>query len=313
MYHRLRYFCFLLIGMLGLAATCERPLDLELHADDRNLVVISNFTPDRSIEVLVSRTQPILEQQDTSYITTATVELYRGEVFLETLTLRRDRGRPPYYTSDSFRPEAEVEYRLRVEVDGYETVKAMSMIPPQVGIDEIEIVEQIDSMSGDQQIKFYTISMAVTFTDPAQQENFYHLRLLQEYESFGSGSPDTMGVPLERRQVEFQIQSPDSRYQIRHIDRGLLLEDTPFNGKRQRIVLTFQVSLDSRQERLGPTFAELRSVSKEYYLFYSSLSRQLAGGEVPFAEPVIIFNNISGGQGNFSGFNPAEASAQIGR
>jgi hypothetical protein len=58
-------------------------------------------------------------------------------------------------------------------------------------------------------------------------------------------------------------------------------------------------------------FAELRTVSEEYYLYYNSLSRQRTGNNGPFADPVMIYGNVENGQGIFAGYNASVDSVAI--
>ena len=46
---------------------------------------------------------------------------------------------------------------------------------------------------------------------------------------------------------------------------------------------------------------------------YTSLIRQLESQDRPFAEPVLVFNNIENGLGIFAGFNRSRDSILIAR
>ncbi len=92
------------------------------------------------------------------------------------------------------------------------------------------------------------------------------------------------------------------------IGGGLLLEDNPFMDG-----LTFRVSIEVSPEfqLIGKVFAELRTVSEEYYLFHTSVTRSQGQEDGPFTEPVTIFNNVTNGHGIFAGYNASRDSTSL--
>ena len=125
------------LGLLLIAATCERPLDLDIPEPDPGLVVISNFTNNQAVEVLVSKTKSIIDPEATQYVENANVEIFQDEVFLETLDFIPTVGKAaPYYTTRQLVPEVNVTYTIKVEAEGFEPVMATSMIPQVIDIKE---------------------------------------------------------------------------------------------------------------------------------------------------------------------------------
>ena len=75
----------------------------------------------------------------------------------------------------------------------------------------------------------------------------------------------------------------------------------------------FQISVEilPEFEALGQIFAELRTVSEEYYLYYSTFSRQQNQSDGPFNDPIVIFNNVENGHGYFAGYNFTQDSVSL--
>ncbi|GAB4422077.1 MAG: hypothetical protein OHK0039_37830 [Bacteroidia bacterium] len=87
---------------------------------------------------------------------------------------------------------------------------------------------------------------------------------------------------------------------------GLLLNDESFTEGKRELSLGLGQLFESYEDRRNEfeLRVELRAVSKAYYDYYVSAIRQLELQGFAFAEPVPIFNNISGGLGNVSGYAP---------
>jgi len=84
-------------------------------------------------------------------------------------------------------------------------------------------------------------------------------------------------------------------------DGGVLFTDEDFDG--QKATLTFYSLLSfNNAAHQGKVVGELRTVSKDYYLYHTSLSRQIANKDRPFVEPISVYSNIENGLGIFSGY-----------
>lgn len=305
-----RLALLLIVGMITMATTCERPLELEFPGAEPSLVVISNFTSHQDLMVQVSLSRTILESPGIEYLTGAQVNVFQGTQQLEQLELNiPDEGAPFYQTSD-FQAEIGVEYGIQVLVPGFEEVMAMSTIPDQINLQSVDIQNLVIEQRTDS-TESYTFDLDIGFQDPGNQKNFYHLKLYQQFEQFTILRSDTIVTASPTRELQFS-SAINNNYQVAHYQGGILLEDTPFDGDTQSFSFPLQINVAFQEELPGQIIAELRTVSEEYYLFYSSVSRQQQAPAVPLAEPVIIFNNIKNGNGVFAGYAKSRASIELG-
>ena len=92
-------------AMLLMAATCERTVELDIDEPPPRLVVNSSFTLGQRVEVTVSKSQSILDNDLPEYLANAVVSLYQGDTFIEELELFVDPAPriPPYYVSTNFK------------------------------------------------------------------------------------------------------------------------------------------------------------------------------------------------------------------
>jgi len=301
---------YLLGGFIMLAATaCEEPVDIQLDMPPAKLVVLSNFTADRDLRVSVTVSQSVATPGIGNFVDNATVRLYDDKTFIQQLTLIEEHNER-YYSSRHFSPVPGVVYTIEVSAPGYATVTGESSIPPGVTLYHLQLNELNvirDTFSNQKQ---YRYKIEIGFDDPVDQRNFYHLTLEQELKPFTVEQGDTVFAPAVRRPIRFDPRATNN-LQIVHHDGSLLFEDTPFNGESQLLRLPVTIEINDDQEYPGRLFAELRSVTEEYYLFHTSLSRQQNSANQPFADPVLLFNNIKNGHGVFAGYSSSQASVFV--
>ncbi len=303
-----QFFTLLMIATTFLSA-CERPVEIDLSEIEPKIAVISNFAPGKRLEVQVSKTQSPLNTNPPEYIRDAKVMLYRGTNLLETLAAVPPQGaRAPYYVTREFKPQLGEIYTLRVEAPGLKAVRASSSIPTPAQIRALSISDITVQPLPEETAFQYRVTLV--FDDPAIVQNFYHLNFYQQIWNYRIEEGDTVITNNWLRRINFSRQN-DNNSLIAYFDGGVLFNDDTFNGKTVVLSFVLETSIQPDRNLLGKMFAELRTVSKEYYLFHNSLSRQQTSPGGPLAEPVIIYNNIENGRGIFAGYSPTVDSVTI--
>ncbi|MFN7116086.1 MAG: DUF4249 domain-containing protein [Saprospiraceae bacterium] len=298
--------------MLALLLGCEDPVNLDLRDTPAELVVVSKFSPGQPVVVQVSRTRTPLSTEDSLDVDNATVELYQEYRLLEVLELVPGNDKiAPYYTTRVFTPAINIPYTIKVKAPDYKEVTAMSSIPVQTEIRALQLSNlAVTPISGSRLNYQYNVS--ITFEDPVEQQNFYHLNFYQQILEYRLINNDTIITREGLQRIQFSSEVNDNSLTA-YFQGGVLLEDKFINGNQVSYSFPLQVNIDPRRELIGKMFAELRSVSEEYYLFHNSLSRQQTSSNGPLNEPVIIYDNIENGQGIFAGYNTALDSVVIRR
>ncbi len=298
------------IAVLLGGATCERTLEIEFPEAEPQLVVISNFSDDQNLQVQVSLSRDILESPAIEYLGNADVKLFQGDQFLETLAFVVPNAGTPFYSTRRLKPSAGLTYNIQVLVPGFDPIMAQSTVPNRIEIHELSLtnleVQQIPESAQD----LYSFDLEIDFKDPGDEQNFYHLKLYQQFEQFTLLRGDTIVSATPTRELRFNPANNDN-FQIAHYEGGVLLEDTPFNGETKTYTVPIDVEISPDSELPGKIIAELRTVSEEYFLFYSTVSRQVNAQQLNYTEPVIIFNNIENGQGVFAGYSSSNRSVPI--
>ncbi len=297
--------------VIGIAA-CEEPVALNIDEPDPQLVIISNFTDNKEMQVRVSQTQSVLDQGPTVFLLNADVRLFGEEAFLQRLQLVNGKGEaPPFYTTEDFEPEFDLLYTIKVEAAGFEPVEAMSRIPSKINIQSLNMTNYLieKNPEGEANYRFF---VTIGFSDPPVVNNYYHLNLYQQIYNFTLEGQDTLYGGSEFFTIPFN-QIIDNNFVLAYFDGGVLFEDTPFNGNIVSYTFPISFTLPADEKVPGKLLVELRSVSEEYYRYQRSLSQQQANPGAPFVEPVGLYNNIVNGQGIFAGYSASLDSIRVGR
>ena len=284
-------------SILLLFLSCEGPR-LPFEDTDPKLVIFSEFTSDQTLQVQVSESRGIPDDTGIQrYVPDATVNLYQDGAFLETLVLE-DGEYPPFYTSRFFRPQPNIRYTIRVEAPDFDPVQAQSSIPDRIPIMHLEIsgVELRPQEEG--RTVNYHYLVTIDFQDPAGEINYYHLNFIQRL--ITTKPSEEGGVPDDRL-IKAGFSSLNHDVFIPGQEGGVLFSDDAFDGENLSQGFPLQFELQNT-EHLGKLLVELRSVSDDYYLFQTSVTRQKGPG-VPVQGEAPVYNNIENGQGIFAGYN----------
>lgn len=304
-----RILPYLVLAWLGTGATCERTLELDIDQPPPRLVVNSSFTLGEKVKVAVSESQSIESNALPVYLVNADVALLEGTDTLEKLTLVVDPAEriDPYYTTTIFEPKASTTYTIQVEVIGYETIKAHSFIPEPVNFTKLEVSQLSEIPASREYNRRYAYEISLDFEDPEGEDNFYHLNLFQEIISYSVSMNGDTTVD-DSRLVRADIELDENTAIKDAVIGGLLFRNNP---STMGYNFPLEVEITPEFEVLGKVFAELRTVSREYYLYYTTYSRQQRQSDGPFNDPVVIFNNVENGHGYFAGYNTTQDSISV--
>ncbi|MEZ4986068.1 MAG: DUF4249 domain-containing protein [Saprospiraceae bacterium] len=303
--------CTLLGCGLLFSSTCERTVELDIEEPPPRLVVSSSFTLGEKVKVAVSKSQYILDSGLPEYIANATVTLYEGEDLIEALGLYIDPAPriPPYYVTQHFEPQPGNTYTVKVEAPGFATVMAHSYIPESVPFSHLKVFDFTTEAAEESFAVNYAYQVRLNYDDPPSEDNYYHLNLFQAINDYTLGeSGDT--IVLSTRLVRLPIAFPHPEVVNDLVIGGLLFKNNP---SPDGFIFDIAISgIVPEFEYLGDVVAELRTVTREYYLYYSTFSRQQGQSDGPFNDPIVIFNNIENGHGYFAGYNAIKDSVSLG-
>lgn len=309
--HTWRKLCFIFLAGLLTASTCERPVeDLDLPSPPSELVLNCSFTPGHPVEVAVTRTQGILDTELPTYLVGADVRLFDGDQFIEQLeiVIPQNSRDIPYYTTINFTPKASTTYTVEVEAPGFEKATAMSFIPESIPFSQVAIQNLVELPPSDERRQRFAYELLLNFDDPVDVENYYHLNVFQDlYDYLLTENGDTVIYSVTQKRLKLMSDAP--RIQEDVIIGGLLFANNP---KPEGFRFQLEEEIDPEFQMLGHLITELRTVPKEYFDYYSTISRQQNQTEGGPNDPIVIADNIENGKGLFTGFNTIRDSLRVG-
>ena len=200
-----------------------------------------------------------------------------------------------FYHSSCCKPQAGVTYQLQVEAEGYETVTAVDRLPEPTKIQDVRR-SSVTAQWGPAE------RLEVDIKDDGSTENYYELSLLWD--------PRWYDLEFTVRNAELQDQLSD--YALGSIlepdlatiyTYRMLLHDKAFDGREITLILETYPGegyLESGEE----LSVKVRTISEAYYRYHRTKVLQENARTDPFAEPVGILSNVTGGHGVFAGYAP---------
>jgi hypothetical protein len=289
-------------GLLAALTSCEEPVELDIDIPRSQLVIHSNFFPGEVVSLRVSASgvlgRPARVVQD------ASVSLFEGTDLVEELTFEASKNSSPgNYVTKTFLPRVGRRYTIHVSADGFDPVTAVSRIPEPISIDSLFIRDL--SFRTDGPFTIYDYRLAVDYTDPADEVNYYDLRVSQEVIPFRID--EETGDTSFQQSYLIPVDTPQRRARDGETVSVLLRDKLG----RDHIEVQLQSRLNTKEVVLGQIVAELRTVSPEYYFYRRSLRQTGNNGLPGLSEPVILFDNVSRGLGVFAGYTSVKRQLHL--
>ena len=287
---------FLFLSTFSCADKFVNDLDIELPEEEQLLVINLELTEGDTIaKTFVARTANLDEVEHT-FFENATVDLYKEDAFLK--NLEYDPLENDYIANFNSNELTEGEYRVEVSgIPDFDDIVAFQTVPNSVNI--LKGSYQEDGTIGQDYGYAYTVDEArITIDDPANEENFYQVRL--------TGIRESQDGEIIQ-EIDFYVTSLNPFAETSFYYDGILLKDDSFNGTEFDLSIGFSNFLTSGyitgEEEVIYLLAELSSISRDNYLFIKSEAASREARDNPFAEPVIVHNNIENGIGIFRARN----------
>ncbi len=287
------------IGLSG----CIEPIDIDVVPEAPRLVIYGALNPDSLVSVWVSQTKEVTDTARVQPVATATVQLSQDGQPPQLLALY-DAERGEYRAA--FAPEVNATYHLQVRAEGFPDVEATTRILEPTAIQSVTyepvptgLAPECDEDTCVAVYERYRI--AVTWTDPNHQENYYEVggsayyyEALSRYDSV---QDDYIPYSVERRQFRMQFFSDDPvleefRGPEDDFFRGLHFSDERFNG--QRYTFQYEVEHTFSADQIGVVLSTLHP---DLYRYERSKDGQRSSG---LSRPDQVYQNIIGGYGIFS-------------
>lgn len=299
------------IALMTVATSCYQDIDLDKYKgqEGENMLTLNSIVnPDSTVAVAATRTFFYSDDHpDHDYITGLDIALYINGEPRGSLTYNENR----HLYMSTVKPLEGDEVELRTVYDN-KPVSCKGIIPRKISIESIDA-----SVRGPLYVytgSDYIVSYEVTFTDPADEGNYYFL----QYDKTSHLLP---GITMGERDFtdEYVFQQLARRINAvvpgwePYCPYGLPFSDYGIDGETHTLLVKEILQTEgwsfppANTEVEMPRKFMLYAISRDYYeylvsvLYNNPLSDGLHGGmvDIGVSEPMKYYNNIDGGVGVF--------------
>ena len=296
----MKFVRFLLLLSIFTCA-CAGELTLDLPEEPTRVVLISHFTNNEPLKVYVSLSQPVYANNTPVLPQNIDVTLStEGQFFARLLRRSSSGGKVLFEANKLVAPEQ--TYLMSVDVPGYPRVQASSIIPAHIPLDAITIDNNaivVQELSNGQ--KALRVPLALKLDALPADNKYFAFNLRHETEVFEVINGQMFPDYIYEADTYFLTDGRTLSLLDNIAEPVVLINENYWNDNRRTLYLDALIPFKAETEIPRRIFVEWRTLSEDFYRYHLSLSRQ--GSNQPLSEPDAVYNNVSEGYGNFSGYS----------
>jgi hypothetical protein len=253
-----------------------------------SLVVFSELQPDSVFRINLSLTQNITDNNPTTYVNNAIVEVLNSDTQLLDQLIYTQNG--DYSTA--LKPQNNAHYLFRIKLDN-KVYWANETIPETLKCTFIDTAKVI--FQGKQNFFQFRISIK---DSAGSIPNYYGLRLQREYMKV-NGTDTVYGrewISIETPEF-IMTENPESKFSKKH----LLFHDKYFNGLNQELRFGSAELFDIPGSITVALHLHVSEYSENAYRYYTSINEHLLYQNDPFSQPTELKGNVFGAFGAIVG------------
>jgi hypothetical protein len=283
----------LLLPVLGFQA-CEKDITDTVNINTKpDLVATAFISPqDTVFEVRVAKTRPVVGKvisADEARVKDATVRISRGS---ESVLLTYDPQRQVYRAYTRLLPVvAGQTYALQVTTPDNYKVTGSCTVPTTEGVAITELRQDTRKRTWADGQEYHELIFSFKWQDAPGRENYYHYVAELEY-------------------ADPQTQHP-IRIPLYHEGKALLSDEMK-DGQVFSAFIPYGRMMPGQPGRYaGDLHLYLAVTDRAYYLYHESLRQHQQAQDNPFAEPVLVYSNVTGGLGVFAAYNQIQGTYHL--
>jgi hypothetical protein len=286
-----------------LFARCAREVVIDLPEEEPKIVAICHFTEGQHFRANITMSQPVNVGDDPDQPDAVDATLAIKGAFYDVLYRVKGEGNSYYWRSHQQKlATAGVEYSFVVRVPGYPTVQASSRIPFHRPIDPVVITSGdlvVETLAdGSKELR---IPLELRLQQWPDSERYFAFYLTHDTDVYESFVPLLLDYTKEQQPTNFLADGRTISLLHNIPEPVVLIDEKYWADNRRALYLVARIPFDPDTDRPRRMYITWRTLSKEFYRYHLSLSRQ--GANLPLNEPDAVYNNMVGGLGNFSGYS----------
>ena len=296
---------FSILASLIFSIACEKTIDIDIEDSKPKIVLNAEINPDSTIKVHISRSRHILDIANLSTLNDAEVKLFEDETFIGNLIY--DASISCYCIN--YKPIQGKNYKFVVSHQQFETINATSQI-----LEKIKPIS-IDTSRSFGQYNEEQINISIKFKDPANEKNYYMLKLRSKYKAEIWDPdlitidtiyevPDTTIIDISQGGYYYadaidpmHFSSNDLNLEDGDYLRSLVIADEFFDGKEYVLKISLDAFSLPYTSDTTVVYIDFYAISQDYYKYLRSEKKYQNSSGDPFSEPVMVFTNVENGLG----------------
>lgn len=286
--------------MLLLMTRCAREVTIELPEQATRVVAVGNFKEGDKFRVSLSFSQPVDGTAPTKSPEKAEVTVAVNGQFYDRLIKEVSSDGEVFWEGND-PAQADVAYSLRVTVPGYPSLEATTQIPDHTDLERISVVPsalQIQNLADGRKALIVPLELRLASAIP--DHPYFAFNLTHETEVFEI----VEGQPVPDYSYEtatfFLTDGPTLSLLHNIAEPVVLVNEKYWTEDRRTLRVNAYIPYKPNSEKPKRIFVEWRTLSEEFYRYHLSVARQ--GSNLPLNDPDAVFNNVTGGYGNFSAY-----------
>lgn len=304
-----RHLILLFVALL--LTRCAREVIIDLPEEAPRVVAVCHFTDGQHFRANISMSQPVNEGEDPNQPSAVDATLSINGGFYDILYKEKGDGNDYYWRSHlSKLAQTGVEYSFVVRVPGYPTIEATSSIPVHRPIKPITLKrDDVVLMTLSDGSKEMRIPLELELEDLPAEERYFAFNITHDNNVYESLNPLILDYTEEQKVTNFLADGRTISLLHNIPEPVVLINEKYWAEDRRTLYITARIPIDVNVDRPQRLYVTWRTLSKEFYRYHLSLSRQ--GGNQPLSDPDAVFNNMQGGLGNFSGYSVRVDTVEI--
>ena len=306
-------YLFLLLLFL---ASCRDVVVVEIEPQEEQVVVVSELSPDESIELDLSMTAEIFSGQKAPRPEDATIFLSGTDLQAEATAFIFSRNSNNYqFRNKAFRPGVGESYTLSISIPGTDfiDIQATTTIPVPLSLERAMASNQtvLKTEDGLEDILF---DIELELSDSDNLDTYVHIvpkRVLSEFNEDTNGEITvTFFAETEPLQVLQILESHNAISELNHRD-GVFVDYSKLNDQTVKLRLSTTSLLDPTKDILQNIEVTVYTLSRELFEYHQNLHKQLINSNSSFSAPTVSFTNIENGIGVFGGMSSSSSHIKL--
>lgn len=290
---------------------CAREVIIDLPEQEPKVVAICHFSPGEHFRANISLSQPVNDGEDPNQPTEANASLSINGSYFDVLYRTKGDGDNYFWQSHNVKlAEEGIPYTFFIKVHGYPPVQATSTIPKQQPIEQFTLsradISLVTLSDGSQEMR---IPLELHLKNPLTEERYFAFYLTHDTDVYISKNPPEFYYTEEQTPTNFLTDGRTISLLHNIPEPVVLIDEKYWADDRRTLYLTARIPYNKDTDDPRRLYITWRTLSKEFYRYHLSLSRQ--SSSQPLSDPDAVFNNMEGGLGNFSGYSVHIDTVQI--